>query len=269
MRKLFLFILSGILLTGCFGKERGSVKPTTFSISINDVHGTSTSFTIHPGDENAWYAYTILNKNFDLNYSDSEADIAENEFFYMLMSYNNYFTQQSNNTARFSDIFCYQGTRDFTERFLVPDTSYRIVVFQIDPYERVLIDRWGSEYLQTRHLEYSDLTFDLSFSKDTLRIVPSIPDATYLWDCVDTDDILIDYGDANYYFRSLVYLYQDYDFIGNILSTGTVEWVFSRDDKSIGEGDRRTVIVAGYADGDVNTELTKVSFVYHKDGIEF
>lgn len=268
MKKHLCYILACLLLASCYGIEKGSVKPTTLSVSIKETHGTSTTFTIQPGDENAWYAYEVLNEYMDFNYAGTEAEIAENAFSYMLVSYDNYFAQQANNTARFSDIFCYQGTRDFTERFLVPDSSYRIVVFQIDPYKRVLVGRYGSEYLKTKNVEYSELEFDLRFSGDTLRIVPSLPDATYLWDCEDTDKIITDYGYADYYFRSLVYMYQDYQFIGNLLHTGTLEWVFSRDDKSVKDGDKRTVMVAGYADGELNTELTAVSIVYHSNGIE-
>ncbi|MBO4455330.1 MAG: hypothetical protein J5759_02685 [Bacteroidales bacterium] len=268
MKRLLLYILACILLTACYGIEKGSVKPTTFSVSINEVHGTSTTFTIYPGDENAWYAYTILSEYVSSSFSMSEEEIAKNELSYMLMSYNNYFVQQENNTARFSDIFCYQGTRDFTERFLIPDSSYRIVVFQIDPYKKVLLNRFCSVELKTKGTVYSDLSFDLSFSADTLRIIPSEPDATYFWDCEDTSNILDDYGDVNYYFRSLIYLYQDYQFIGNLLHTGTLEWVFSRDDKSIKDGDRRTIMVAGYADGELNTPITSVSIVYHKDSVE-
>ncbi|MBR4826468.1 MAG: hypothetical protein IKZ91_01115 [Bacteroidales bacterium] len=268
MRKLLSYLFAGILLTACYGIEKGSVKPTTFSISINEVHGTSTTFTIYPGDENAWYAYTIISEYSEQQYSWSEDAIAEDELGYMLMSYDNYFTQQANNTARFSDIFCYQGTRDFTERFLIPDCSYRIVVFQIDPYKKVLTDRSASVTLRTKKTAYSDMTFDIRFSGDTLRISPSVPDATYLWDCEDTDNILTDYGDTNYYFRSLVYMYQDYDFIGNLLHRGDLEWVFHRDDKSVREGDLRTVMVAGYADGEINTGIFSVNIKYHASGIE-
>ena len=268
MKRFFLYIVAGILLTACYGIEKGSVKPTTFSIGINEVHGTSTTFTIYPGDENAWYAYTIISEYTEEKYSWSDEAIAEDEFGYMLMSYDNYFAQQANNTARFSDIFCYQGTRDFTERFLIPDSGYRVVVFQIDPYKKVLINRSCSVLLRTKQTDYSNLTFDVRFSGDTLRILPSLPDATYLWDCEDTNNILTDYGDVNYYFRSLVYMYQDYHFIGNLLQQGNLEWVFHRDDKSVKEGDRRTVMVAGYADGEINTSIYSVNIIYHASGIE-
>lgn len=266
MRKALSYIAACLLVYGCI--DRGSVKPTSFTIGVDEVHGTSVTFTIHPGDERAWYAYTLLNEYFENSYGKSDAEIAEDELEVKLLSFENYYGQQENNLARFSDIFCYKGTRTFTEKFLIPDCSYRIVVFQIDPYKRVLNGGKTSGYLQTRDVLYADTEFELQFSGDTLRIIPSDPHATYFWDCNSAADIEEEFGDRDYYFRSLVYMYQEYHFMENLLRKGTLEWVFSRDDKSIREGDRRTVMVAGYSDGELNTPVTSTTFVYHKDGIK-
>lgn len=269
MRKALSYcVVAGLLLCACMGKEKGSVKPTTFGVSVEEVHGTSVEFTIHPEDEQAWYAYTILNEYYEIAYNWDDKAVADNEFEVMRNSYEYYYQEQVNNTASFSDIFCYKGTRRFTEKFLVPDTDYRIVVFQLDPYKRAVTGGTCSEYLRTREVEYSDATFDIRFSGDTLRIIPSDASVTYFWDCNESIFVEEDFGGQDYYFRMLVYMYQEYNFMENLLHRGTLEWVFSRDDKSIKENDRRAVMVAGYADGEINTPLTTATFIYHRDGIE-
>ena len=63
-------------------------------------------------------------------------------------------------------------------------------------------------------------------------------------------------------------MYEDYDFMGNILSKGPDEWVFSRDDKNLREGSICSLTIAGYEDGEINTNIFAVRFEYHKDGSE-
>ena len=269
MRRVLPLVIACVLLSGCFGWEKGSVKPTSFGVSIDEVKGTSVTFTIHPNDEKAWYAYTVIGSMSEESaYGWTDAAIAENEFSSKLMSYDHYYSQEDRFGARFSDIFCYQGTRDFTERFLIPNCDYRIVVYQIDPYQRVLCGSTCSQYLSTLDIVYSDLTFDLQFAGDTLRIVPSDANATYFWDYEETDIVNEEYFDDYYYFRSLVYMYEDYDFMGNILSKGPDEWVFSRDDKNLREGSICSLTIAGYEGGEINTSIFAVRFEYHKDGSE-
>ena len=50
-----------------------------------------------------------------------------------------------------------------------------------------------------------------------------------------------------------------------MISRGTEAYVFSANDRHIEEGEECMLVVAGYADGEINTAQNAYSFVYHKD----
>ena len=56
----------------------------------------------------------------------------------------------------------------------------------------------------------------------------------------------------------------------NVVAPETETYVFSQNDKSLEEGERCTLVLAGYANGEINSDSTVYEFVYHKDKpIEF
>ena len=267
MKKALTLAFLCICLAGCNFRERGSLRPTGFEATVSDISGTRAHVRINPQDDHAWYTYMLLYDR-DIDYSKPDSELADRIIAKANEIYDHYSATGENNVAQFSDFFCFQGNRDFRIDFLEPDTDYRMFIFQMDPFQKIHIGGTLSVYFNTPPIDYSDLSFEVSFTGDVLRIEPSDPEATYIWEYEKLSKIEDGFGVEHHFFGRLVYLYEDYDFIEDLIDKGTVEWEFSKDDPAIKEGCEYSLMIAGYDGVDINTPMSVLHFVYRKGNIE-
>lgn len=264
MRKLLLHILPVLaILSGCTNKEKMALDTCSFDVRVQKVGGTKVWFSITPSNPYAYYAFGLVSSYSDV-YDASMAELSQMQIEWMRQVYDNYVYSEED-VPGFSDVFLYRGPREMRETLLARDTDHKLVVMQVDPVKRTVIGETAMVIFHTLPVEDVDLGFSLSFAADTLRITPSDNSLSYYWDYDSTELMYQEYLTPQYYFYFLADMYESYDFMGNLLNRGPVEWVFSRDDKTIEEGGQYTLLIAGYADGEYNTAYTRVDFIYHKD----
>ena len=267
MRKLFLYILALVLLTGCYGIEKGSVKPTDFTITVSECLSTRATFVISPGNQDAWYYYVVVDEE-AYTYNMSDEEFTQSYAESLVNSYNHFYSADEDNISRFSDVFCYQGNCEFVEKFLRYDMGYRLGVIQMDPYKMEPIGTATCAFFHTGKIDFIPLYFSVSVEGDGLTLTPSDPDATYIWDYEDAGKIREEYAVPSMYFRNLVYMYQDYDFINHLLCNGPSVLDLSQESKKLKDGGEYTLLAAGFANGEINTKLYNLMFFYNNGKIE-
>lgn len=263
MKKLLYILPLFLLLSGCGKKEKLPTDPCSFEIKVDKVGGTKVWITVTPDNPNAYYALGMVSSH-DPSYDDSPANQAATMLHWMNETYNNR-AATSTNIGSFADVYLYQGTRDLKETMLAKDTGHKLIVMQVDPERRSLIGESAMVIFHTRPVPAADLEFELVFGADQVEIIPSDDTLPYYWDYENTITIDQEYYFPYNFFYSLADMYEEYDFMGNMIDQGPTEWIFSKEDKSIVEGEPCTLVIAGYADGEINTELTVIDFIYHKD----
>ena len=110
-----------------------------------------------------------------------------------------------------------------------------------------------------------DLSVDVSFDGGRMTITPSDPDKPYLWEYENTGLIEREYLTPENFAYQILDLYEDYHFMDQMVYRGAVEWDFYAEDYALLEDEDITLMVAGYADGEMNTPLTVVRFFCHKN----
>ena len=264
MKKLFHILPFLLILAGCANKEKLPSDPCGFDIRIDKVGGTKVWYTITPDNSNAFYTFGVVN-SYDDDYDMSPASMAALQLQWMINVYENYATMVDSNLSSFSDVYLYKGAREFKTVDLARNTEHKLIVMQVDPETRTMIGQSAMVIFHTQEIEMVPLDFELVFHADAVEVIPSDDSYTYYWDYEDTDVILSKYYSPYDYFYSLCDMFEEYDFMNNLLDQGPVEWIFSKEDKAMKEGDYCTLVVAGYANGEINTPYTLVDFIYHKD----
>jgi len=259
MRKAIILTACLLSLLGC-SKEQISSRPCTFDVEITEIKSNKIRFTINPSNPDAYYSFRIEPDYSEL-YNYTGKVLLESEMMVLLDLYD-IFDMDSQQNMDFADTFCYQGRTQQVEMFLDPGRDHKLVVFQVNPWKREGLSYPKEVLFRTRDFIPSDLKFSLEFRGDTLRIHPSDLQADYFWDYESVEIVNDEYVSPIPYFYSLIDMYEQYGFMESQLSRGDDEWVFPRDDQGISPGTQRYLILAGYKDGQLNTEETIVKFTW-------
>lgn len=259
MRKVLLLTACLLSLLGC-SKEQISSRPCSFDVNLTSVKGNKVHFTITPSNPEAYYTYSLEWEGGD-GYGLYGSVLMEYEMEKVMELYDLY-KYYDGEQLDFADVFCYQGTTERTQMFLDRNTNYKLVVFQVNPWKREGIGYPREILFRTADYKLVDLHFDLQFQGDTLHIHPSDPDVHYLWDYETVEIIESEYASPFNYFYKLADMYEQYGFLETVYSQGDEEWVFPRDDAGMPEGQNWYLILAGYQDGDLNSDETLVKFTW-------
>lgn len=257
-RHLLLLAFAVLALASC---SKEGTEPTTLKVEIESVTGSRARFTIAPEDKKAYYTYTYVNAN-ESSFNDSPVDICLREIEHMEDNYP-YFQYGS-----FTDVYCYRGSRQLTISSLVDDLDFRLIVFQIDPETHSLLGDPVVVPFHTKPVPQRDLHFDVSFSGDTLTIVPSDATLPYLWTYENTELITENYFFPASYIYSLASMYIEYGFIESECSMGTVRYNFADEIRELQDGELYTFIASGCEEGEFTTGLYVLTFRYHPHNIE-
>lgn len=263
MKKVLRILPLLLLVLSCGKPEKLPTDVSTFTLQVSKVTGTKVWFNITTDNPNAYYTFGLVDKTAG-GYDMSPNEMAELQLAFMNDLYEA-FAPMGENIGTFTDVYLYKGNREFKEKELEVNTEYKIFLMQVDPDTHKLIGNAQVGVFHTKPIEMVDMDFAVVFHPDGVEVIPSNEDLPYYWDYEETETIRDKYYHPKYFFYELVDMYEDYDFIQNLLDVGPAEWVFSRDDKSIQEGEQYTLVVAGYGKGEINTGYTIVDFIYHKN----
>lgn len=263
MKKVLHILPLFLLLLSCGKPEKLPTDVSSFTLQVAKVTGTKVWFDITTDNPNAYYSFGLVDSSAD-GYNLPANEMAQLQLQLMDVIYDA-FSPLGENVGSFSDVFLYKGNRELKETELKADTEYKLFLMQVDPDTRRLIGNAMAATFRTKAIEMVDLDFEVVFHPDAVEIIPSNDQLTYYWDYEETEIIKDKYYLPENFFYDLVDVYEEYDFIDNMLDIGPAEWVFSRDDKAIEEGERYTLVIAGYGKGEINSGYTIVDFIYHKN----
>lgn len=260
MRRLILLLSCIVPLLAACTKEQISSRPCTFAVELTELKGTKVRFTITPSNPDAYYSYGLVEKGDDAY--DLSGDALIEEQMAWLKEIHAEMKQYGRENPDFASSFCFQGRTEQVEMYLTRETAYKLIIFQVNPWKIEGLGAPKEVYFQTPNPKVIDLDFDLQFSGDTLRIHPSLPDQTYIWDYEEREIIEEEYGSPIAYFYSLLDMYEQYGFMDSAVVRGDDEWVFPRDDKLMPAGREWYLLMAGYQDGNINSPENLVLFTW-------
>ena len=262
MRKLFFALAMALALASCGNKDKMAGEPSGFDVKLDKVNGTKVWLQVTPSNPNAYYSVGVLSSEND-NFDDTPLELAQEQLGFMKTVYENTRTETSQNN--FADMFCFRGARSLKYSSLAEDRDHKLIIMQVDPKEQSLIGTPVAVPFHTRDIVPDpDLSFQISFQDGKLFITPSDLEKTYYWEYEGTGLIDEEYISPDYYFYSVIDLYEDYNFMPGMVNKGVVEWDFYTEDPDLEFGQELTLIVAGYAGEEINTELTVVRFICHE-----
>lgn len=256
-RQLIFIVLSLFLLAGCHKEE---LLPTEIKVKAELVTGSRARITVAPANSRAYYSYAIVCRN-DENFDAPAVSICYDEIQWMEDCLQ-YFEEGS-----FTDLFCYQGNRQFTMKTLASDMDFKFIVFQINPKTHDLLGEPVVIEFHTKPIPQRDLHFQVDFVGDELHITPSDDNLTYFWEYDETEMIYDTYRSAYDYLYSLAGMYQEYGFMEYYYYKGPCVWYLSLEDHMT-DGTEYTLVIAGCEEGEFTTETTIVKFRYHPDHID-
>ena len=262
MKKIIIIAATVLAALACT-KEQTYTDPCTFEINVSRVKSSKVWFSIKPSNPNAYYAYGVFSEQADI-YDLPLMELAQLNLGWWKTTYDMWKETESN-AGTFADVFCYQKDREIKQTGLGTGLEHRLFVVQLNPETRTIIGTPQEVRFTTKSVEMVPLVFDVKFEADRVTITPSDPKATYYWDYDSREVIEENYFSAGNFFYTIVDLYEDYDFMPNMVSLGTDTYVFSQNDKSMKEGEKCMLVVSGYAGGEINSHLTMYEFTYYKD----
>lgn len=261
MRK-FLYLAAGVLLAGACTREEIIVSsPCAFAVGLEEVRGTKVWVKITPENPDATYAIDVISA-YDPAFEKSHDALAADQLSFMKEAF-----LEAKGGGSFTDRFCFRGERTLKYKNLVEDTPHKLILMQIDPRKQSVVGSPTVLPFRTRDIVMDeDLNFTVTFDGGKMTITPSDPYKPYLWEYENTALIEREYATPENFAYQLVDLYEDYHFMEHLVYRGAVEWDFYAEDHEMLEDEDITLMIGGYADGEINTPLTIVRFICHRSG---
>ncbi|MBQ7269376.1 MAG: hypothetical protein IJS62_05935 [Bacteroidales bacterium] len=262
MKKFVSLALCLLVAGACTRKEIIVSSPCNFDVSIEEVRGTKVWVKVKPDNPDATYAIGVISA-YDPSFENPDDVLADEQLAYMKEAVR----LQTVDSDHFADRFCFRGERTLKYMNLVKDTPHKLLLIQIDPREQRIVGKPAVVSFRTRDIVMDeDLSFDVSFDGGKMTITPSDPEKPYLWEYENTELIAREYLTPENFAYQLVDLYEDYHFMDNLVYRGTVEWDFYAADQAMLDEEDITLMIAGYAGGEMNTPLTTVRFICRRNG---
>lgn len=259
MRKYVIPIL--LLITGCTRVDLSVSDVVPFQVTVDDVRGTKFAITLNPLNDNATYAYCVYHSSLDQFKMDGE-HMARHYLNVLDEAYRD--REAYDATASFADVFLYRGKRTLRITNLQRNQEYKIAVFQVNPNTHELIGSVWSQIIRTKSVKKRELDFTLDLKGDILTITPTDPECTFFW-CFDNeariyDNYLWPYG----YLYAVIDMYEQYGFMDNMVSRGTLEYDLSRD--RLDDSVNYIFCATGYSQGEINSSPRFWSVSFHSNG---
>ena len=267
MRKLAFYacLALTLLLAGCV-KEKIVTQPCNFTLKINEVKGSKVKFTVTPDNPDATYAFgVLLYEEETAGWPDEK--LIEWQLDWMKNSYKEY-SAQTQPCGSFADMYCYKGERSIKDTRLNQGTEYLLLVFQINPVTMEAIGPLYRERFTTLPVTKADLTFTVRNMGDGFIIIPDDPERIWFWEYEEESKITDVYGSPYFFYYDIIDMYDEYDFLENLLCRGEARWQFSRDDRSVRPGVKYTMALSAVTDGEISSDVLYMDFIDESGGID-
>ena len=265
MKKIFAIIGCALSLAACHSLDKTALESATLEVTIDKVGATKLSFSVKSSNPDAAYIHLGVGEWEDYWYPLTDQQIAE-DYMKQLIEIDDSDVIDHGTISGFQDRFCFKGDRSFRSQFLGSDMDYRMIVFQVDPFKREIIGNAVSTPFHTQPQPEVDLDWKVEVDGDVLTIVPTDNDVPYYW---DYESIGYYWGDllssVYYYLYEVTDMYEEYDFIDQVLSKGPQTYVFSENDEGMVEGDIIVVSAVTYANHELAGTPKIWEFEYHKN----
>lgn len=265
MKKIVAIIGCALILAACHSLDKTALEPATLEVIIDKVGATKLSFSVKTSDQDAAYIHLGVGEWEDYWYPLTDQQIAE-DYLKQLIEIDDSDDIDHGTISSFQDQFCFKGDRSFRSQFLGSDMDYRMIVFQVDPFKREIIGNAVSTPFHTQSQPAVDLDWKVEVDGDVLTIIPTDNDVPYYW---DYESIGYYWGDllssVYFYLYEVTDMYEEYDFIDQVLSKGPQTYVFSENDEGMVEGDIIVVSAVTYANHELAGTPKIWEFEYHKN----
>ena len=242
--RLFKYLILPLvaLLAGCTAKDTMVTTPVDIGFKIERIKSGKVYLTVTCPNPDAYYFCKVRYMDPDSPVlSDREMALESIELAKL-----NYEIRKQNRDihARLIDLSAYRGSRSIKDTELSGGNTYRLLLFQVNPEDLSIIGDVKGETFQTPRVEMKDMDFTFAAEGNQLLVTPSDGDRTYYCDFEREERIYDDYMSPKGYFYSVVDLYEDYGFMGNVLSRGPARYDLSK--TRLIEGEKYLVIAAAY-----------------------
>ena len=267
MRKIALIFMALALLSSC-KKEKIVSEPCTFDLKINWVKGTKVQFTVTPGDQDACYCYGVLSPD-QPQAEWSDKDLIAWQLEWIKEIYDT--LAESGEAGSFADMFCYKGTRTIKQTKLSSGTDFELMLFQINPQTKEAIGPLYRLPFSTPPVAMKELSFTIHPDENGFTIIPSDPERTWFWEYESNEKVDDVFGGAYYFYYSVLDMYEEYDFLDNLLYKGPSGLVLPALESSIHEDVEYIMAMSGCSGGEIDSDVyyakftikgRKVSFTY-------
>jgi len=268
MRKFVLLALvASVLMVSCQKSTEYITKATSIDLSIVES-STSAAYVkanVRLKDDRAYYICGIV--------ADSLYKAKDNNDRFMQLvidyEYKEYINwrytlleKDSEYVASFADHCLYYGNDDRFFTGLTPRTSYMVYAFCVNPDTMTPMGEMVYQYVTTLPVIESDMTFKARFEQKEdgpyITVIPSNDDEPYIWDYVETEFAISQYGSIAAYTEALLNYYKENGLSELLRITGFSNWNAVNDLK---KNKNYTLFAVGY-DGFATTDLFTWKFSY-------
>ena len=268
MRKLVFACMALLVMSACMKEKAAITTPCNFDIKIDWVKGSKVQFTVTPENPNAAYAYGLLLAD-DVLSTWSDSQFVEWQLGWMKDSYEGMEADGVPHST-FQDIFCYKGTRTIRNVLLSSGMDWLLMLFQVNPETQEAIGPLYRVPFSTLPVEMKEMSFEILAQGDRFTIVPSDMERTWFWEYETADKIEEIYGNPYFFYYEIIDMYEQYDFLDNLLCQGVKRWILPSDDPSIKEDVSYTMSLSGCGwDGEITSDLYYVDFIWHQGRVQF
>ena len=103
---------------------------------------------------------------------------------------------------------------------------------------------------------------------DGFIIIPDDPERIWFWEYEEESKITDVYGSPFFFYYDVIDMYDEYDFLENLLCRGEARWQFSRDDRSVRSGVKYTMALSAVTDGEISSDVLYMDFIDESGGID-
>lgn len=265
MKRIAFICLALALLSGC-SKEKIVSTSCTFDLKIDWVKGTKVQFTVTPGNPDACYCYGVMSAD-QPQAAWSDTELVEWQLGWITDIYNS--LKGTGEAGSFADMFCYKGPRTIKQTKLSSGVDFVLLVFQINPQTKEAIGPLYRLPFSTLPVTKEDLFFTIHPEENGFTIIPSDPERTWFWD-FETDEKIRDvFSDAYFFYYSVLDLYEEYDFLENLLYKGPSGLTLPAITSDLPDGVQYTLAMSGCAGGEINSDVYYAKFTIKSGKITF
>lgn len=265
MRKIAFICLALVLLAGC-SKEKIVTTSCPFDIKIDWVKGSKVQFTVTPGNPDACYCYGILSEDQPQS-GWSDNDLVAWQLEWITEIYNS--LEAAGEAGSFADMFCYKGPRTIKQTKLSYGTDFVLMLFQINPQTKEAIGPLYRLPFSTLPVTKEDLFFTIHPEENGFTIIPSDPERTWFWDFETEEKINDVYSGAYFFYYSVLDMYEEYDFLDNLLYKGASGLTLPVLESSLLEGKQYVMAMSGCSGGEIDSDVYYAYFTIKDRKVSF